>query len=69
MESNEEVKSLALLAQSLINDLFKRDPDNETFEQNGMLNGQELVHEFLDNSEHGIAIALTADYEFLRVGF
>ena len=56
MESNEEVKRLALLAQSLINDLYKRDPDNETFEQNGILNGQEIVQDFIDNQEHGIAI-------------
>lgn len=43
-------------AQRQIRELYKRDPDNATFTQAGLLNGQDLVEELLSHSEWGIAV-------------
>jgi len=50
------ITELANKIQNLINELFSREPDNKTFEQEGMLNGSKIVQEYLDEGEYGIAV-------------
>ena len=42
-------------AQKLIVELHRRDRDNETFEQVGFLNGREIVKDYIDHNEWGLA--------------
>ena len=55
-EYSEIVKQLSHVAQVRINELHGREPSNGTFEQVGLLNGQELVLEFLNNAELALAM-------------
>ncbi|MEM8486321.1 MAG: hypothetical protein AAF564_12285 [Bacteroidota bacterium] len=43
-------------AQLLIHDLHDREPGNETFSQVGLLDGDQIVKEYLDHNEFGIAL-------------
>ena len=45
------------LAQSMIADLRQSDPSNETFGQAGLLNGKDIVSEYLDHGELGCALS------------
>ncbi len=44
------------IAQSLISDLFQKDPDNVTFEQVGLIDGHETVLNFIRHGEQGCAL-------------
>ena len=44
------------IAQRLISDLFRKDPDNETFEQVGLIDGHETVLNFIKAGEQGCAL-------------
>jgi len=44
------------LAQELIDELYRNNPANETFEQVGILNGKEIVNDFIDHGELGVAL-------------
>jgi hypothetical protein len=47
---------LAELAQKLIFELHTQEPDNKTFEQQGILNGLPIITDFIDEGEIGLAI-------------
>ena len=42
--------------QESIDQLYLEKPDNETFEQEGFLNGSQIVQEYLEYNEYGLAI-------------
>ena len=42
--------------QSLISDLHVKDPQNETFDQEGFLNGSAIIKDYLAEGEYGIAV-------------
>ncbi len=54
--NKQTILRLAGFVQTLILELNAREPDNETFGQEGMLNGLSIVNEYLDEDEYGIAI-------------
>ena len=47
----EEITSAAAIAQQLILELHDTDPENKTFEQVGLLDGQNIIEDFIDNGE------------------
>lgn len=51
-----EIRELCSAAQKLINTLYSYDPDNETFEQIGILNGKEIVLDYLEHGEVILAL-------------
>lgn len=56
MNTVQQIKDLAYEIQDKIDGLYSKQPDNETFEQEGMLNGSQIVQEYLNESELGLAI-------------
>lgn len=56
MHDSEQVMQSADLAQKLINELYERDPQHETFEQFGLLEGFEIVEDYIDHGELGCAL-------------
>lgn len=52
----EVIIKLTRIAQTLISQLHIQDPDNETFEQEGIINGQSIVKDYIDEGEYAIAI-------------
>jgi hypothetical protein len=52
----EEITSAAAIAQQLILELHDTDPENKTFEQVGLLDGQNIIEDFIDNGEWGCAL-------------
>lgn len=42
--------------QKLIDELHLRDPENETFEQMGFLDGREIINEYIDHHEWGLGL-------------
>jgi len=42
-------------AQGLINDLHQADPANATFEQTGILDGREIIQDYVEHNEWGVA--------------
>lgn len=50
------IHTLTNKIQALIRQLYDKDPKNETFTQEGMLNGSIIVQEYLDVGEYAIAI-------------
>ena len=52
----ESVCTRANEAQELVNILYEQDPGNATFEQAGILNGREIIQEYLDYNEWGVAL-------------
>jgi hypothetical protein len=47
---------LAELAQRLVFELHTQEPDNQTFEQQGILNGLPIITDFILEDEIGLAI-------------
>lgn len=45
------------LAQKLITELYENDPENETFDQVGFLNGHEIVMDYINYNELGCALS------------
>jgi hypothetical protein len=50
------IKEYCDIAQVLINELYKNDPKNETFEQAGIINGREIVNDYFSHGEPEIAL-------------
>ncbi len=50
------IKESANLAQQLIRELYDKDPRHETFDQAGILTGQETVEDYLSHGEWGLAL-------------
>jgi hypothetical protein len=42
--------------QDSIDDLYLKEPNNPTFEQEGFINGSNIVKEYIDQGEYGVAI-------------
>lgn len=42
-------------AQGLINDLHQADPSNTTFDQAGILDGREIIRDYVGHNEWGVA--------------
>jgi len=51
-----EIERLSKLAQKLIDQLQSSDSNNETFEQSGILNGQEIVIDYIKHGELGLSL-------------
>ncbi len=47
---------LATLAQKIILELHCKEPENDTFEQEGIIDGLSVIKEFVSQNEIGIAI-------------
>lgn len=43
-------------AQGLINDLHQADPANATFKQTGILDGREIIQDYIEHNEWGVAL-------------
>ena len=56
MPDRARLQTLADLAHRLIHELHARAPDDPTFTQLGLLDGRELVHEYLGVGETGCDI-------------
>lgn len=48
--------SAAQKAQTLVNALRKNNPENEAFEQAGILDGQLINTDYIDHNERGLAL-------------
>ncbi len=55
-KDQEQIIRLAETAQRLITELHINEPDNETFEQTGIINGFTIIKEFIDTDEVGLAL-------------
>lgn len=55
-KDEENLLELSQTAQDLILDLQGREPDNETFEQEGIIDGLAIIKNFVKENEIGIAI-------------
>lgn len=53
----QELNELATKIQAKINETYLRIPNNEMFEQAGLLNGSEIVKEYTDEGEFELAVA------------
>lgn len=56
MNTSKRIAELAAKIQNQINKLYSNQPDNEIFEQEGILTGFQIVREYLDEDENGLAI-------------
>ena len=56
MNVTKQIAELSIEVQNLLNALHAEQPDNETFDQEGMLNGSQFIQEYLDQGEFGVAI-------------
>lgn len=56
MDRNEEIIALSQIAQSLIDQLYNQNPHDETFEQGGIICGQEIVEGYIHHNEQNFAI-------------
>lgn len=56
MNTSKRIAELAAKIQHQINELYSNQPDNEIFEQEGILTGFQIVREYLDQDENGLAI-------------
>jgi hypothetical protein len=56
MERIKEIIELSKIAQSLIDQLYSQNPNDETFEQSGIICGQETVEDYIYHGELIIAI-------------
>jgi len=52
----ESVRLLTLTTQRLLDNLYRRNSSDETFEQNGIINGQDIIEGYLKNNEIGLAV-------------
>ena len=50
------ISKLAGEIQDSINDLHLKEPDNPTFGQEGFINGSNIVKEYIDQGEYGLAV-------------
>lgn len=55
-KTSQPILLLARKIQNLLNQLYDKEPENITFEQEGILNGLTIVQEYLDEGEYGIAV-------------
>ena len=55
-KDRDAISRLADEIQGSINDLYLKEPNNPTFEQEGFINGSNIVKEFIDEDEYGLAI-------------
>ena len=51
-----EIIGLCNTAQTLIAELYKNEPNSEAFEQVGIINGAEIVNDYISNGELGVAL-------------
>ena len=51
-----EIQECVGIAQNTIQELHHRDPNDETLTQVGLLNGQDIIHDFLSHNELGAAL-------------
>ncbi len=56
MSIPDQARALAETAHSLISELYRSNPQDETFEQVGMLDGQSIVIDYLDHGELRLAL-------------
>lgn len=56
MNRNDEIIALSKVAQSLIYQLYDQNPCDETFEQGGIICGQETVEGYIHANEPNLAI-------------
>lgn len=56
MDISPKISYLTSEVQNLINELYSKQPDSETFEQEGILNGYQIIQEYLDEGENSLAI-------------
>ncbi len=56
MSISDSIRSFTETAQLLIAELRRVKPEDETFDQVGILDGHTIVAEFLDHGEFGVAI-------------
>jgi hypothetical protein len=56
MSISDSIRTHCATAQSLIAELRRVNPEDETFDQLGILDGHTIVAEFLDHGEFGVAI-------------
>ncbi len=52
----KNISELTSQIQNLIEELYSKQPANKTFEQEGFLNGSQIVQEYLDEQEYALAI-------------
>lgn len=50
-----EIKELAKIADNLIADLYSKNPKSSVFEQEGILNGRDIVLDYIHHNEIGLA--------------
>jgi len=51
-----EIIELSNTAQALITELHENEPNSETFEQVGIINGAEIINDYISNGELGVAL-------------
>lgn len=56
MERNDEIIDLSRIAQSLIDQLYSQNPNDETFEQSGIACGEETVKGYIYHNEPNVAL-------------
>ena len=54
--NNKAICNAAKIAQRLILELHASNPQNETFAQFGLLDGEEIVIDYLEHNEWGLAL-------------
>lgn len=55
-KDQQQIIELAEIAQELVANLYINEPENETFEQSGIINCLEAIKEFINEDEIGLAI-------------
>lgn len=50
-----EIKELAIIADNLIADLYSKNPKSSVFDQEGILNGIDIVLDYIHHNEIGLA--------------
>jgi hypothetical protein len=56
MFKKKKIRHFSLLAHSLITELYASNPNDETFDQLGILDGHSIVASYLEHDEWGLAI-------------
>lgn len=51
-----QIREIIGKIQSRIDELYSKEPNNKTFQQEGMINGSKIVQSYLHESEFGITI-------------
>jgi len=56
IRNDSKFRSYLDIAESLILDAHAKDPKNDVFEQEGLLNGKSTALEYIDHGEYGLAL-------------